>query len=268
MTLPQTETITLNQDGPVLHITLNRPDSRNAMSLTMVNELMAVFEAVKDDADVRAIVLRGAGGHFCAGGDIKKITDPDSVFRKEPLTASQSYVNGVQRLPVALYNMDIPTIAAVNGPAVGIGTTMLLHCDLIYVAQNARLKMPFVNLGLCPEAGSSFLLPRLLGHPRAAELLLLGEEISGTRACEIGLANQALPAGQAVLDAARAAALRIAELPPSSVQLTKRLIRSGVSRTADEVMETEGEHFATLLSGAEAKEALTAFMEKRKPVFN
>ena len=145
---------------------------------------------------------------------------------------------------------------------------MLLHCDLIYVAQNARLKMPFVNLGLCPEAGSSFLLPRLLGHPRAAELLLLGEEISGTRACDIGLANQALPAGQAVLDAARAAALRIAELPPSSVQLTKRLIRNGVSRTADEVMETEGEHFAQLLSGAEAKEALTAFMEKRKPVFN
>ncbi|HIQ53519.1 MAG TPA: enoyl-CoA hydratase, partial [Pseudomonas pachastrellae] len=98
--------------------------------------------------------------------------------------------------------------------------------------------------------------------------LLLGEEISGTRASEIGLANQALPAGQAVLDAARAAALRIAELPPSSVQLTKRLISSGVSRTADEVMETEGEHFAKLLSGAEAKEALTAFMEKRKPVFN
>ena len=144
---------------------------------------------------------------------------------------------------------------------------MLLHCDLIYAAENARLKMPFVNLGLCPEAGSSFLLPRLLGHPRAAELLLLGEEISGSRAAEIGLINQALPAGEAVLQAARKAALRIAEQPPGSVRLTKQLIRAGISRTADEVMETEGQHFAQLLGGAEAREALTAFMEKRKPVF-
>ena len=122
----------------------------------------------------------------------------------------------------------------------GVGTTMLLHCDLVYVAEDAKLKMPFVNLGLCPEAGSSFLLPRLLGHLRAAELLLLGEIVSGQRAAEIGLANHALPAGQAVLDAARAAALRIAELPPSSIRLSKQLIKQGVTQVADEVMEREG----------------------------
>ena len=242
----------------VLTLTLNRADKKNALTREMYGDMGDAIAAAESDQSIRAIIIQGSADCFTSGNDV-------SDFIKNERTGTDS---PVYRFLKAVCHASNPLIAAVNGPAVGIGTTMLLHCDLIYVAQNARLKMPFVNLGLCPEAGSSFLLPRLLGHPRAAELLLLGEEISGTRACEIGLTNQALPAGQAVLDAARAAALRIAELPPSSVQLTKRLIRSGVSRTADEVMETEGEHFAKLLSGAEAKEALTAFMEKRKPVFN
>jgi len=251
------EHLLIDRSEGVLTLTLNRADKKNALTRDMYGVMGEAINAAQDDTSIRAVVIQGSTECFTSGNDVA-----DFIKNERSGTDSPVYV-----FLKAICHASKPLIAAVNGPAVGIGTTMLLHCDLIYAAENARLKMPFVNLGLCPEAGSSFLLPRLLGHPRAAELLLLGEEISGSRAAEIGLVNQALPAGEAVLQAARKAALRIAEQPPGSVRLTKQLIRAGISRTADEVMETEGQHFAQLLGGAEAREALTAFMEKRKPVF-
>lgn len=243
-------------DG-VLTLTLNRPDKKNALTREMYAALASGLKEADADDSIRALIIQGSANCFTSGNDV-------SDFVNEAPGGPDSPVYDFLK---AICHATKPVIAAVNGPAVGVGTTLLLHCDLVFTATNARLRMPFVNLGLCPEAGSSYLPPRLLGHLRAAELLLLGEEISGARAAEIGLANRALEPGQPVLDAAREAALRIAALPPGSVQLSKRLIKEGVARTADEVMEREGEHFARLLRGPEAREALAAFLEKRPAVF-
>ena len=244
--------------GAVLTLTMHRPEKKNALTRDMYGAMAAAIAAAQDDDSIRAVIIQGSAECFTSGNDV-------GDFLNAPASGPDS---PVYRFLKAICHADKPLIAAVNGPAVGVGTTMLLHCDLIYVAENARLKMPFVNLGLCPEAGSSFLLPRLLGHPRTAELLLLGEEISGVRAVEFGLANQALPAGQPVFDAALSAARCIAEQPPGSIRLTKQLIKRGVADVASQVMDQEGEHFSRLLGGAEAREALAAFMEKRKPVFS
>lgn len=248
----------IDRSDAVLTLTMNRADKKNALTRDMYSAMAEAIASAQNDDSLRAVIIQGSESCFTSGNDV-------SDFINVPPSGPNSPVYDFLK---AICHASKPLIAAVNGPAVGVGTTMLLHCDLVYVAEDAKLKMPFVNLGLCPEAGSSFLLPRLLGHLRAAELLLLGEMISGQRAAEIGLANHALPAGQPVLDAARKAALRIAELPPSSIRLSKQLIKQGVTSVADEVMEREGEYFASLLKGPEAREALTAFMEKRKPVFN
>jgi enoyl-CoA hydratase/carnithine racemase len=223
----------------------------------MYSAMAEAINVAQSDDSLRAVIIQGDENCFTSGNDVADFIDVPPSGPNSP----------VYEFLKAICHAAKPLIAAVNGPAVGVGTTMLLHCDLVYVAEDAKLRMPFVNLGLCPEAGSSFLLPRLLGHLRAAELLLLGETISGQRAAEMGLANHALPKGAAVHQAARNAALRIAELPPNSVRLSKALLKQGLSLTTEEVMDREGEYFGQLLKGPEAKEALTAFMQKRKPVF-
>lgn len=251
------EHLLIERKDAVLTLTLNRPDKKNALTRDMYGAMGDAIKSAQTDDAIRAVVIQGSLECFTSGNDVSDFLNQAPSQEDSP----------VYRFLKAICHAEKPLIAAVNGPAVGVGTTMLLHCDLVFVADNARLKMPFVNLGLCPEAGSSFLLPRLLGHIRAAELLLLGEEISGTGAADMGLATRALPAGQAVIDAARDAAQRITQLPPNSVRLTKQLIKAGVADTAAEVMEKEGAHFSKLLAGPEAREALSAFMEKRKPVF-
>jgi enoyl-CoA hydratase/carnithine racemase len=236
---------------------MHRPDKKNALTRDMYSAMAEAINAAQSDDSLRAVIIQGDETCFTSGNDVADFIDVPPSGPNSP----------VYEFLKAICHAAKPLIAAVNGPAVGVGTTMLLHCDLVYVAEDAKLRMPFVNLGLCPEAGSSFLLPRLLGHLRAAELLLLGETISGQRAAEIGLANHALPKGAAVHQAARAAALRIAELPPNSIRLSKELLKQGLNLTTEEVMDREGEYFAQLLEGPEAKEALSAFMQKRKPVF-
>tara|TARA_R110000751_G_scaffold204095_2_gene308593 strand:+ start:178 stop:948 length:771 start_codon:yes stop_codon:yes gene_type:complete len=251
------EHVLIERNGGVLTLTMNRPDKKNALTQNMYGSMADAIAAAQQDPAIRAVVIQGSNSCFTSGNDVGDFVNSPRSDTKTP----------VYHFLRAICNAEKPLIAAVNGPAVGVGTTMLLHCDLVFVADNARLKMPFVNLGLCPEAGSSYLLPRLLGHLRAAELLLLGDEISGHRATEIGLANRALPAGEAVLEAAQQAAQRIAEQPPASVKLTKQLIKQGVAQIAEQTMDAEGAHFTELLASADAREALTAFIEKRKPVF-
>lgn len=248
----------IDRSDAVLTLSMHRPEKKNALTRDMYSAMAAAINSAQNDDSLRAVIIQGSDSCFTSGNDVSDFIDVPPSGPNSP----------VYDFLQAICHATKPLIAAVNGPAVGVGTTMLLHCDLVYVAEDAKLKMPFVNLGLCPEAGSSFLLPRLLGHLRAAELLLLGDMISGQRAAEMGLANHALPAGQPVLDAARAAALRIAAMPPSSIRLSKQLIKQGVTQIAEEVMQREGEYFAELLKGPEAREALTAFMQKRKPVFN
>lgn len=251
------EHLLIDRSEAVLTLSMHRPDKKNALTRDMYSAMAEAINAAQSDDSLRAVIIQGDETCFTSGNDVADFIDVPPSGPNSP----------VYEFLKAICHAAKPLIAAVNGPAVGVGTTMLLHCDLVYVAEDAKLRMPFVNLGLCPEAGSSFLLPRLLGHLRAAELLLLGETISGQRAAEIGLANHALPKGAAVHQAARAAALRIAELPPNSIRLSKELLKQGLNLTTEEVMDREGEYFAQLLEGPEAKEALSAFMQKRKPVF-
>ena len=252
-----TDQLLIDHSDAVLTITMNRPEKKNALSREMYSGMAEAIRDAQDDSSLRAVIIQGSEECFTSGNDISDFVNVAPGGADSP----------VYDFLKTICNADKPLIAAVNGPAVGIGTTMLLHCDLVYVADDAMLTMPFVNLGLFPEAASSFLLPRLIGHLRAAEMLLLGQAITGQRAAEMGLANYVFGTGADVLDAARTAALRIADQPPGSVRLTKQLLKQGVRETACEIMDKEGEHFASLLQGPEAREALSAFIEKRKPTF-
>ncbi len=243
-------------DG-VLTITFNRPAKKNAFTLDMYDRWTAAMKAGAEDREVKAVLLRGAGGVFTAGNDLMD-------FMKSPPTGTDT---PVFRLLETLVRYEKPIVAAVAGPAIGIGTTMLLHCDLVYTGESAKLKMPFVDLGLCPEAGSSLLLPAMMGHQRAAALLMLGESLTGARAVALGLANEVLPDGE--LDAYAAEKARIlAAKAPTSVRLTKALMRKAQAATVESMMLEEGKHFIERLQSDEAREAFGAFFEKRPPDFS
>jgi enoyl-CoA hydratase/carnithine racemase len=241
----------------VATIEIARPQKKNALTAAMYQ---AMADAVLDaqlDAAVRALLITGQPGIFTSGNDLED-------FMQRPPAGPDS---PVVRFMKALTECDKPVVAAVTGGAVGIGTTMLLHCDLVYVADDARLAMPFVGLGLVPEYASSLLLPRLVGHVRAAEKLLLGDPFTGAQAVELGIANAVLPAAE-VLNHARRMAERFNHLPPGAVQDAKRLMKRAGKELIAQQMATEGELFAQRLRSPEAREAFQAFFEKRKPDFS
>ncbi len=186
--------VLLEISGRIATVTLNDPERRNPVTGNdMIAALLETFAKVQADPQVSVMILTGADPAFCAGGDIKEMNDPDSVFRKEPLAAAQSYVDGVQRLPLALYNMDIPTIAAVNGPAVGAGCDLTMMCDMRIASEKARFGEVFLNLGIIPgDAGSWFLLRRL-GHQKAADLTFSGRMVEAKEALELGLVLELVP---------------------------------------------------------------------------
>jgi len=240
----------------VLTIELARPEKKNALTVAMYQAMTEAIHAARADTTVRALLITGQPGVFTSGNDL-------ADFLQHPPEGADSPVFQFMR---ALLDCEKPVVAAVTGAAVGIGTTLLLHCDLVYVAQDARLLMPFVNLGLVPEFASSLLLPRLLGSVRAAEKLLLGEAFSGSEAVGLGLANAALPAGE-VLAYARAKAERFNALPPNAVLDSKRLLRAGLREQIDAALRAEGAVFVKRLRSPEAREAMQAFFEKRPPNF-
>ncbi len=248
--------ITLAIDDGVLILTMNRPDKKNALSNDMYRRLAEAVEEAQTDPTIRAVLLQGAGGVFTAGNDLSDFAAVSSGQAKG-IRYGSVFIDTIGRA-------EKPMIAAVTGLAVGIGVTMLLHCDLVFVADDARLSTPFVNLGLVPEAASSLLLPQRIGYARAFAMFALGEAVLGERAAEIGLANQALPAGE-VQAAALAAAKAVAKRPLGSVMATKRLMRD--VETIKAVMEAEGKLFTERLKTAEAAEAFAAFAERRAPDF-
>ncbi|MFN3769527.1 MAG: enoyl-CoA hydratase [Ectopseudomonas guguanensis] len=252
------EYLHIERDGGLLTLRMHRPDKKNALTRAMYAGMAEVLDQAAADPSVRVVLLTGGEQCFTSGNDV-------ADFIQAPPTGLNSEVFQFMR---ALFEFPKPVVAAVAGPAVGIGTTLLLHCDLVYVARDAQLKMPFVNLGLCPEYGSSLILPRLLGHARAAELLLLGEAFSGQQAAEWGIANQALDDGAATLAKAREMALRFLELAPSAVADSKRLMRAPDREQLRKVIEEEGALFGQRLRSPEAVEALTAFMQRRKADFS
>ncbi|HWV10783.1 MAG TPA: enoyl-CoA hydratase [Pseudomonas sp.] len=252
------EHLQVEREGGLLTLRMNRPDKKNALTRAMYSGMAEVLEQADQDRSVRAVLLTGSQGCFTSGNDVADfIQAPPSGLNSEVFQFMQ-----------ALFEFSKPVVAAVSGPAVGIGTTLLLHCDLVYVSRDATLKMPFVNLGLCPEYGSSLILPRLLGHARAAELLLLGTPFTGEQAAAWGIANQALEDEAATLAKAREMAQRFLQLAPSAVIDSKRLMRAPGREELRQVIEEEGALFGQRLRSPEAIEALTAFMQRRPADFS
>jgi enoyl-CoA hydratase/carnithine racemase len=252
------EHLLVEREEGLLTLRLNRLHKKNALTRAMYSGMAEVLDQADRDARVRAVLITGGEACFTSGNDV-------ADFIQAPPAGLNSEVFQFMR---ALFEFSKPVVAAVSGPAVGIGTTLLLHCDLVYVSREASLKMPFVNLGLCPEYGSSLILPRLLGHARAAELLLLGQGFTGEQAAAWGIANQALEDGAATLAKAREMALRFQQLPPSAVADSKRLMRAPGREALRRVIEEEGALFGQRLRSPEAIEALTAFMQRRAPDFS
>ena len=241
----------------VARIRFDRPEKKNAITVAMYPMLGNALSAAEADPQVRAVLLHGSAECFTAGNDVHDFVN----VPREPGTSPAQALFGV------LPTMKKPLVAAVGGPAVGIGTTMLLHCDLVYAAPNARFQLPFVPLGIVPEFGSTFLLPRLAGYQRAAELLLLGQPFTAQQAHEAGIVTAVVPQ-ESLLAEAEKAVTTLAGLPPESLRLTKRLLKA---RTADALAATIDEEtrlFTERLSSPEAKEAMSAFLEKRKPDFS
>ena len=248
--------LTESKDG-VARIEINRPEKKNALTAAMYQAMADAIHAAEADAGVRVVLIHGKTDLFTAGNDLQDFLDNPPRDDKRP----------VFQFLYAISQAKKPLVAAVAGAAVGIGTTMLLHCDLVYAAPNARLQLPFVNLGLVPEAGSSLLLPALVGYQRAAELLLLGEPFDAHRAKEMGLVTAVVPA-DALLDTAMAQAKKLAGKPAASLRLAKQLMKQGQAAAVAQQIRLESGHFGERLASPEAKEAFSAFLEKRKPDFS
>jgi len=248
------KTATLNG---VATIEIARPEKKNALTAAMYQAMADALRAAADDRSVRAVLISGQPGIFTSGNDLED-------FMQRPPQGADSPVAQFMR---ALLEIDKPVVAAVTGAAIGIGTTMLLHCDFVYVSDEARLATPFVSLGLVPEFASSLLMPASMGHRRAAEKLLLGDPFTASTAVECGLANAVLPAAE-VVNHARRVAERFNALPPGAVRDTKRLLRRAGRDAVLQAMTAEGEIFASRLRSPEATEAFQAFFQKRKPDFS
>jgi enoyl-CoA hydratase/carnithine racemase len=244
-------------DAGVMTITFNRLDKKNSITASMYSAMADAVAQAAADASVRVVLFQGHESIFSAGNDI-------GDFLNQPPTTQESPVFRFLR---GIASFEKPMLAAVAGPAVGIGTTMLFHCDLVYAGDNAAFSMPFVNLGLCPEAASSLLVPRMFGYHRAAEALLMGEPFFAEAAQEVGLVNRVVPPTE-VNGYAQAQARKLAAKPLSSLIETKRLMKGGTQQEVLQKMDEEGKSFGRMLREPAAKEAFGAFMAKRKPDFS
>jgi enoyl-CoA hydratase/carnithine racemase len=240
----------ISMDNKVLTLSLNRPEKMNALNRAMYQGLTTALNGAAGDFGVRAVVLTGEGEHFTAGNDIVDFMD-------NPPTSESSEVADFL---AALHNFPKPLLAAINGNAVGVGTTMLLHCDVVIAAPSAKFSMPFASLGLVPEAGSSFLFPQLVGYQRAARIFMTGESFGASEAIEMGLvtSSEANP-----LAKAQEIAAHIAEQPPQAIINTKALLKARTHDAVAAVMKAEFEIFAMALSSDEAMEAFMKFMSKK-----
>jgi enoyl-CoA hydratase/carnithine racemase len=248
-----TDAINVERERGLLTLRLNRPDKKNALTRAMYSHLAETLKLADADPEINAVLITGSSECFTAGNDI-------ADFLEQPPSDLDS---PVFQFMLTLLECRKPVIAAVAGAAVGIGTTLLLHCDLVYISTDARLRMPFVNLGLCPEFGSSLILPRLLGQAKAAELLLLGEGFSGEQAAAWGIATEALSSGEAALAKAREMALRFETLPMEAVRISKQLMKAPDREQLRKAIEEESALFVQRLHSPEAVAALSGFINRR-----
>jgi enoyl-CoA hydratase/carnithine racemase len=249
--------ILVHTEAGVMTLTLNRVDKKNSITAAMYSALADALDQASADPAVRVVLLQGDATVFSAGNDINDFLHQPPAGQHSPV---YRFLHGIAAFPK-------PIVAAVCGPAVGIGTTMLLHCDLVYAGDNAAFALSFVNLGLCPEAASSLLVPQMFGYHRAAEALLLGEPFMAEAALEVGLVNRVVPPTEANA-VAQAQARKLAAKPLSSLIETKRLMKKGQAALVVQQITEEGAVFGRMLGEPAAREAFTAFMEKRKPDFS
>jgi enoyl-CoA hydratase/carnithine racemase len=247
--------ISISKEKGIISISFNRPGKKNAITAAMYQAMADALQDAEGDPSVRVIIIAGSSEIFTAGNDLEDFLNNPAQGHDTPVARFMRQLSGASK----------PVIAAVSGAAIGIGSTLLLHCDLVYAAENARFSMPFAQLGLCPEFSSSLLLPQMVGHHRAAEKLMLGEFFSAEEACGMGLVNRVLPAAE-LASFVRAQAEKLAALPAASLRTTKHLMK-GNQAPVEERMKEEGRLFGELLVTREAKEAFSAFLEKRKPDF-
>jgi enoyl-CoA hydratase/carnithine racemase len=242
--------------GSILRVQLNRPTKRNAMTSAMYVALAGILNEAANDENTRVVLWHGAGDSFCAGNDLED-------FLKNP-PGPGNFPQA--RLMEALVNFDKPLVAAVHGAAIGGGTTMLTHCDFVYAGESTHFQMPFINLAVVPEFGSSYSVPARVGHVRAAELLLLGGPFDARRAAELGLVTQVI-SDKDVLARATETARKLAAKPAAALQASKRLMKQPFREQIKAAMKAENEEFSAQVRSEDAKEAFTAFLEKRKPDF-
>jgi len=242
--------------GSILRVTVNRPTKKNAMTSAMYNALADVFVNAGNDEAIHVVIWDAAGDSFSAGNDVED-------FLKNPPGPGES---PQARLGNALINLDKPVIAAVQGAAIGGGTTLLTHCDFVYAGESAKFQLPFVNLGLVPEFGSSFSLPARFGYIRAAELFTLGEPFNAELAAAIGLVTRVVPDAE-LSDTATQTAEKLAAKPIGALRAIKKLLRGSSREQLEQSITAETEEFSSRVRSAEVKEVLTAFMEKRPPNF-
>ena len=262
-----TEPILFEQRGAVALLTLNHPETRNALSgETMFAAVEQLFERLDKDLSIRAAVLTGAGSAFCSGGNVAEMRDRQGMFGGSPEQIAANYRAGIQRIPQAFQKLSVPIIAAVNGAAIGAGNDLACMCDIRIASTTARFAESFVKLGIVPGDGGGWLLPRVIGASRAAELALTGDSIDANEALRIGLVSRVV-APEALLDDAMALAQRIAANPPQVLRWTKQLLQQARTSTLDEALDTAGRLQGLAHHTADHAEALAAFFEKRPPVF-
>lgn len=253
--------VTTKADG-ILTIEFNRPERKNAITAVMYQAMADALLDAEQDSAVRAVLITGKPEIFTAGNDLD-----DFMKNSRPVEGVPAEARPVFQFMRALSGSTKPVVAAVSGAAVGIGTTLLMHCDLVYAADNAKFSMPFAQLGLCPEFASSLLLPQLAGYPRAAEKLLLGEAFLAQEAYDMGLVSKVLPLAE-LMPFAQKQVAKLVALPAASIRTTKALMKRSKTGAIDEAMAAENKFFGAMLLAPEAKEAFTAFFEKRKPDFS
>ena len=255
--------IKIHSQDSILKIGFNRPDKKNALNSEMYYAVRDALVSASEDSKIRVIVLYGEGGDFTSGNDVKDFL----AFATTKTSQENDIQFPAKEFLDVLIPYNKPIIAAVDGMAIGIGATMTMHCDLVYASTEAKFHMPFVNLGLNPEAGTTFFLPKLVGYHNAAEILLSGDMITSQRAYEMGFVNGVVKQSE-LMDVAINKAKRIAELAPTPVRLAKQMMKEHFIDQLIEANQNEFNSFVNRMSSPEALEAMQAFMQKRKPDFS
>jgi enoyl-CoA hydratase/carnithine racemase len=259
--------LNIQRDGPILTLTMSQPETRNALTgNTAVEEFVQICDDIRQDPSVRVVILTAEGPIFSSGGNVKDM----KRFFDEALTPdliSEEYRQGIQRLPKALYNLDVPIICAVNGPAIGAGLDLTCMCDIRIASEKATFAESFVRVGIVPGDGGAWLLPRAVGMSKASEMAFTGETLTAEQALGCGLVSRVVP-HESLQDEARALASKIAANPGAVLRMTKRLLREGERSSLDSLLEISASYQALAHKTADHREAVTAFIEKRTPQFS